>query len=302
MKKLLLILIITVQYSLTGFTQDSVNCYIQVQDIWELDLNKSTVKTDFFLTLEYNSIDNIAFNLLNGTILSLDTIVHNSVEKYFTCRIIAEIRTNFIYDKFPIDNQIIKIKIEPFQYSDELVFFSRPEQNIYVGNIHLNGWDKGEIQFVSTTNNYEIFELNGKMEYNYSLAQFNVSIIRQNKISLFIKSYLPGLISILIIYIGFMLSPDQIDLRVNLSVGSLFVMISNFIVTQRFMPSVSTFTLMEKINISGLITIFLTILFFTLIYKLRDRISSKNHRAVNLLFATLITTCYLLSLVFAVMR
>lgn len=32
---------------------DSVNSFIQVQDVWDLDFNKGTAMVDYFLTIKY---------------------------------------------------------------------------------------------------------------------------------------------------------------------------------------------------------------------------------------------------------
>jgi hypothetical protein len=271
--------------------QDSINCFIEVQDIWDLNQNNSTVKADFYLTFDYENELNKYFNLLNGSIISIDTIIDNKASNYLTLRILAELRTNFDFSHHPLDKQTIQIKIEPFQYYENLIYYSYPDQNIFVDTINLMGWQANKIFFKSKLSKYLIHEKNGDTTYNYSTATWDIPIVRENYFFYFLKSYLPSLISILIIYIGFLLPPNQIEPRLNLSVGSLFVMISNFIVAQQILPEVSTITLIEKINIISLVIIFLTILYFSLSFKLREHYSNNVWYKLNSIYviATLVT-------------
>jgi hypothetical protein len=271
---------------------DSVNCFIQVQDLWDLDLNRATIKADFYLNLEFKNFANKELNLLNGSIIKVDTVISNDSLKVLILRINAELRTHFDYYKFPLDSQKIVIKIEPYQYLEQMVLFTVPNQNILVDTIHLNGWIVTGVKGISKINRYHVIENNEPKDYQYSALYFEIPILRENRLSYFFKSFIPSLISILIIYIGFILYHNQLDLRINLAVGSLFVIISNFIVTQRSLPNVSEFTLIEKINLGSLIIVFLTILFFAASYRLKDKFSPKNWILINRCYIILTATFF----------
>jgi hypothetical protein len=198
-----------------------------------------------------------------------------------------------------LDNQKIEIKFEAFQQVEKVILFSNPGQNIVVDNIHLNGWQVQNINCLPKTNKYRLTERSGIKEYLISSLTYEVPIIRENKTAYFIKAFLPCLISILIIYIGFILYQNQIDLRVNLAVGSLFVIISNFIVTQRSLPNVSEFTLIEKINIGSLFIVFTTILFFVLSFRFKERFTTNQWVKINRWY--IILTTALLSLILVIL-
>jgi hypothetical protein len=289
----LFLLLLLAPISLT-FSQkaDSVNCFIQLQDLWDLDLNRATIKADFYLTLEYKNLENKEMGLLNGSIIKVDTVFNDDSLKVLTLRLNVELRTHFDYYRFPLDSQKIIIEFEPYQYMERLVLITNPSQNILVDTIHLNGWIVKGVKGFSKINNYHIVENSILKDYYYSSLHFEIPIIRENRFSYFIKTFLPSLISILIIYIGFILHSDKIDLRINLAVGSLFVMISNFIFTQRLLPNVSEFTLIEKINLLSLGIIFLTILFFAIIYSLQVHYPSRNWKPINRCYLILTTITY----------
>jgi len=279
----ILILFITAKAS---FSQkaDSVNCYIQLQDLWDLDLNRGTIMADFYLNMEYKHKENREMHLLNGSVIKIDTIISNDTIKKLSIRINAELRTNFKYDKFPLDNQKIGIEFEPFQYLEHMVLYSEEGQNICVDTIHLNGWKVEDIKFTPKVNKYRIYEDKKVTEYSYSSVYFEIPIIRENKISYFLKTFLPSIVSILILYVGFVLSSNQIDLRLNLAIGSLIVLISNFVVTQNYLPDLSIFTVIEKLNIGSLIIAMITILFFALSFKYKDKLTKKQWTYANVIY------------------
>jgi len=291
LKLLLLFLFVPISTTFCQYV-DSVNCFIQVQDLWDLDLNRATIKADFYLTLEYKNPENKELSLLNGTIIKADTLIDNDSLNILALRISAELRTHFDYYRFPLDSQKITIEIEPYQYIEDLVLIIVPNQNILVNKIHLNGWIVTGIKGLSKINDYKIIENNAPSEYKYSSLLFEISILRENRFKYFLKTFLPSLISILIIYIGFILHSDQFYMRINLALGSLFVIISNFIVTQRSLPNVSEFTLIEKINLVSLIIVLITILFFAITHRLKNKFPTLNWKFFNRCYLVITTIIY----------
>jgi hypothetical protein len=298
MKRLILTSLLTLFIVKLTFGQktDSVNCYIQLQDLWDLDLNRGTIMADFYLNLEYKHKANRELHLLNGSIIKIDTIISDDTIKKVSLRVNAELRTNFKYDKFPLDNQKIGIEFEPYQYLENLVLYSEEGQNILVDTIHLNGWKVNDIRFIPKTNRYKIYEGKKVTEYSYSSVYFEIPIIRENKISYFLKTFLPSIVSILILYVGFVLGSNQIDMRLNLAIGSLIVLISNFVVTQNYLPDLSLFTVIEKLNIGSLIIALITILFFALSYKYKDRLSKKEWTYANVIYILITAIIFIVML------
>jgi len=276
---------------------DSVNCFVEIQDIWDIDFDRGTSMVDFYLTIKYGKPYNIDFYLLNGEINTLDTVINNTDKNYLTVRIVAEIRNSFEFKKYPLDRQEIAIKIEPFLYAQDVILFSEPYQNTYVGEIHLNGWETEQISYKSKITTYRVNEDNKIKGYSYSNAIFVVPIIRDQRFLYAFKIFIPSIISILIIYIGFLITPSNIESRLNLSVGSLFVMISNFIVTQQMLPNVSSITLVEKVNILGLIIVFLTILHFALGFRFKTKLSGNAWKLLKLTFVGLTAMLYFLLII-----
>ncbi|MBU0490044.1 MAG: hypothetical protein KKD31_19060 [Bacteroidetes bacterium] len=263
--------------------RDSVNCYIEIQDLWDLDLNSSTVNADFYLVLEYEDTLNRKIDLINGTIVSIDTIIDDQTAHILSLRYNAILRIKLDFDKYPLDQQMITIIFEPFQYYETQVFFSMKEQNILVKDLSLTGWEAKEILFSSKIQSYLIHERNGAKKYTYSVAVFDIPIKRKNGGMYFLKTFVPSFISLLIIYFGLFFKSTQIEPRLNLSVGSLFVMISNFIVTQQMLPELSTITLIEKINILTLIIIMLTILYYSLAFRFHHKLKPRQWHRLNFL-------------------
>jgi hypothetical protein len=264
--KIFLVFIIAVSaVSAKALKKDSVNIYVQVQDVWDLDYNKSTVMVDFYLMMEgYANDTSKTIYLLNGEVLSCDTINDDTTLKYFALQIKALIKTDFNFTRFPLDGQRIILKFEPYMYANSITFYSKADQNIYVDTVHLKGWDAEEINFQNKPITYRLKEKDGFKEYKYNDVYFTIPITRQNGFFNLMKAFLPSLIALIIIYIGFFVPNTQLESRFNISLGSLFVVISNFIVIQQYLPEIANLTLIEKLNLITLIIIVLTIFYFAL--------------------------------------
>jgi hypothetical protein len=305
MKQLWVIILFTFFFSSSLHAKvDSINCYIQVQDIWDLDYNKSTVKMDFFINFEYTNTESLGFSLLNGTILEREVLFIDSISehKFYIERILSENKIKFDFDRFPLDNQAIEIILEPNSYADRQIFYSNSAQNIFVGETHLNGWNTKEVNFSSQRVSYLINEKFGKKQYQYEDAIFSIPLYRKNPILYFFKTFITTLISILIIYFGFLLPPQMIEPRLNLSVGSLFVMISNLIVTQQLLPEVSAISLIEKLNMGSLVLISSTILYFALVFKYHKRVKVDNWSNINYIFIAISLSAYIVFCVFVIIK
>lgn len=264
--KILLIFIIFLSAaSAKALKKDSVNIYIQVQDVWDLDYSKSTVMVNFYLMIEgYQNDTSKTIYLLNGDILSCDTINDDTTLKYFAVQIKALVKTDFDFTRFPLDKQKIMLKLEPYMYASSVTFYSKQDQNIFVDTIHLKSWDAQQIEFQNKNITYRLKEKDGFHEYKYNDVYFMIPIKRQNAFFNLMKAFLPSLISLIIIYIGFFVPNTQLESRFNISLGSLFVVITNFIVIQSYLPEIASLTLIEKLNLITLFIIVMTILYFAL--------------------------------------
>jgi hypothetical protein len=238
---------------------------MQVLDVWDLDYNKSTVMVEFYLMMEgYKNDTSKTIYLLNGEMLSCDTISDDSTSRYLALQIKAQIKTDFDFERFPLDKQNIILKLEPYMYANSVTFYSRPDQNIFIDSLHLKGWDAKTIQFQNKLVTYKLKEKDGFHEYKYNDVYFTIPIKRQNALLSLMKAFLPSLISLIIIFIGFFVPNHQLESRFNLSLGSLFVVISNLIVIQSYLPEIASLTLIEKLNIITMVIIVLTIFYFAL--------------------------------------
>lgn len=259
------VLIAATGFQSKALKKDSVNIYVQVQDVWDLDYSKSTVMVNFYLMMEgYQNDTSKTIYLLNGDVLSCDTISEDTTLKYFALQIKALVKTDFDFNRFPLDRQKIVIKLEPYMYANSVTFYSKPDQNIFVDTNHLKGWNAKNIEFQNKNITYRLKEKDGFKEYTYNDVYFTIPITRQNAFFNLMKAFLPSLISLVIIYIGFFVPSSKLESRFNISLGSLFVVISNFIVIQSYLPEIASLTLIEKLNLITLFIIVLTILYFAL--------------------------------------
>jgi hypothetical protein len=268
--------------------KDSVNLYIQIQDIWDLDYNKSTVQANFYLVMEgYKSDSSKTIYLLNGETLSCDTI-NNDTTRYFVIQIKALMKTEFDFSDYPLDDQKLVFRFEPYRYASEQVFYSMLEQNVFVDTMHIKGWDVGKIQFKNNKIVYHIKEKDGFHDYAYNNAFFTIPITRKNRVLNLMKSFLPSIIALIIIYIGFFIPIKKVESRFNISLGSLFVVISNFIVIQSYLPEMASLTLIEKLNLITLVIIVFTIMYFAITYYKRKSPVALRMIRITYIFVSLV--------------
>ncbi|MFH0865473.1 MAG: hypothetical protein V1904_04730 [Bacteroidota bacterium] len=192
-KVLLVFLIAVSAVSVKAQKKDSVNIYVQVQDVWDLDYSKSTVMVDFYLMMEgYENDTSKTIYLLNGEVLSCDTINDDTTLKYFALQMKALIKTDFNFSRFPLDDQKIILKFEPYMYANSITFYSKPDQNIFVDSAHLKGWDTKKIEFYNKLITYKLREKDGFHEYKYNDAYFTIPITRQNGFFNLMKAFYPA--------------------------------------------------------------------------------------------------------------
>ena len=246
-----------------------LNAYINVQDIWDLNLKNGTYQIDFYLILENEGHSFPAVEIMNGKV-DIDTIEKNG--KFLELRIKGELRADFNYENFPLDNEFIKIVLEGKKDRvDKVELCSKAHQNTISEKPHLLGWRVGEIASKTETHLYTEVENDGKSHpYLFSRVTYSIPIQREGRYGYLFKMLLPTIIAILIIFIGFKLPHRQIEPRMNISLGSLFVIVSNLIITQNFIPEIATATLIEKLNYCSLIFVVSIIYIFSMSFNHRE--------------------------------
>lgn len=244
--------------------KDSINIYLNFQDIWGLDLKNGSFNANFYTMMESKQDSMPKLYYLNGKVENLYT---SEAPKYSEAWNQGEFRTGINFRNYPLDKQSLEISVEPEANYDKEILYSRAEENILIGKEHLEGWKIDKITAVSSPHYYKYF--NGyvhKEESKYSRIVFNIQIERDRKWIFLLKLFFPSFISMLILMIGFLLPPSNIETRYGLGVASIFGVISSLILIQQNLPELAGITLIEILNYLAILTVFATLVVFAVSY------------------------------------
>jgi hypothetical protein len=164
---------------------------IYIVDFNRFSVATGTVETDFYLTLKSDTPVSINdFELINGRTTSVDTISDTPHEKEY--RINAELTVDPDLRRYPFDQHIIPIEIEPkFNNEQNLVFRIDPAKTSIDPEADLPGWEFIAVSSKVTNKSYVTDEV------PYSRAIFDYGI-RRDVASTILKFFLPILLLIVV--------------------------------------------------------------------------------------------------------
>lgn len=238
-----------------------------LNDLYELDLKKSTYVADFYVWMRWrDALDPSNVEFLNG---SLDLKEHpdtreTSGAKYvsFHCR--GTFHTEFDYRRYPLDQQRIVIEMEDADYESHQIRYIVDRDNVsQLPAPTIPGWICGSPQFEVRDNIYET-NFGDPTEATsgftaYSRVYCSIRIWRHS-FSIYIKTFLALFISMAIAFLSFVLKPSETDPRFGVGLAAIFGAVSSEIVVANNLPDMPYLTLADKIHLFSLFVIFLTLL------------------------------------------
>ncbi|NJL11655.1 MAG: hypothetical protein HC913_00615 [Microscillaceae bacterium] len=163
---------------------------------------------------------------------------------------------------FPFDKQDLEIIIEEANYDISLLRYVPDIQNSKIDkNVKLEGWAIRDFVLHNEVVTYETTygdpTLKGKS--NYARLRVNIRITRQ-AFGLFLKLFTGVYIAFAITLIIFFVSPESVEARFGLTVGSLFAAVGNKYIVDSILPETTTFTLVDKVHTFTFLFIFLSLI------------------------------------------
>lgn len=242
---------------------DTTLVSVNINDIYDLNLKNGTCVIDFYQNTNSNSDSLPKIELMNGSVS--ETYLANDFKKTKETRIKALLRNNFSFKNYPFDKQVIQIILEPTKESEFLHFKTDSSLNIISSeNTHLTGWKIDSVSFNNVRVHYDLLRNNVKKKYNYDRVIFNIVISRLHAFDYLLKSIFHNIIAVLLVCLALFHSCDQISYKYSLSVGSIFVLFSNF--SQQLYLDSGFFTIIDKINLKTLFFVGYAIVVFTICY------------------------------------
>ena len=261
-----------------------------VNDIYELDLKRSTYVVDFYIWLRWKGdVDPTAFEFLNGT---LDLKEHPFTEQVnginyaaFHCR--GTFHSIFDFRRYPLDKHELLIVMEDGSHETSQIVYAIDRDNMKAPlPFTISGWTVDQPVFETRSDLYQTnfgdpAEAAGSSS---TYAQLHCSIhITRSGDSIYIKTFLGLFIAVSIAFLSFLLKPAESDQRFALGVAAIFAAVSSEVVANSNLPDMPYLTLADKIHLFSLFMIFLSLmqscLSLRLSRKKQDHIAARIDRA-----------------------
>jgi hypothetical protein len=240
---------------------------LYVNDLYELDLKRSTYVADFYVWMRWQGpLDPTNIEFLNG---SLDLKEHPETRETFGTKYISfhcrgSFHTEFDYRRYPLDQQRLVLKMEDGNYESQQLRYIADRENLsHLSAPTIPGWICSSPEFDVRDNVYEtnFGDPTEAAGGNTAYSRFYCSIrIWRHSFSIYIKTFLALFISMAIAFLSFVLKPSETDPRFGVGVAAIFGAVSSEIVVASNLPDMPYLTLADKIHLFSLFVIFLTLL------------------------------------------
>ncbi|MFH1709145.1 MAG: hypothetical protein ABIF71_14675 [Planctomycetota bacterium] len=181
---------------------------IYILNMGKLDVATGSFTVDFYLDLKSDRPIPETFEFMNGRASKekiLDEARDGQYEKYY--RVLAGLASPIDFKRFPFDGQTLQILIEDTKLTTaELVFVPKIEESGFDPSVNFPGWQITDSKPTVALHEYKVY---GE---TYSQYVFNVDIARI-KFNSFLKTFIPVLLTMLIMVSSFILNPAQIVTR-----------------------------------------------------------------------------------------
>lgn len=245
--------------------KDSINIYLNFQDLWGLDLKEGTFCANFYTVMKSNGRDASQLQYLNGemTFKYDDTLR----KRYFESWNEGKFRTDMNFKDYPLDKQFLNIVIEAGEDTAKTLLYTSDKENNIIDRQHLTGWKIDTMVTQTAVHTYAHFNYGDSLsKHRYSRITVSIVIERTHKWVFLLKLFFPSFISMLILMIGFLFPAEKVDTRFGLGVASIFGVISSLILIQQNLPDLARFTLIELLNYIAILTVFATLVIFGVSY------------------------------------
>jgi hypothetical protein len=234
------------------------------------------------------------FEIVNGVITkrSEPEVEDEDGVNYSTIRVQATVFHTFDVGRFPLDNHVLTINLEDAELDSAQLTYSVDQGIAMEPEVEVSGWKVAMQPPLVTTHVYNTTygsRSEGKDASNYSRLSLPISLDRTSYQPLFKSFWISGL-SVLLSLMALLLRADN---RVGIGVGAIFSASANSFAITNSLPTTTTITLAEQINLISVgiifIAVFVSIWSLGLRHKGRDGVSLVLDRsAIGVLGATYI--------------
>jgi hypothetical protein len=259
---------------------DTVKVGIYVNRVFDLSLRDNKFSADFYLWFRWQNrkLDPIStFEIVNGQKDMVSETYRDEKDgmHYAFARVNATITQYWDISKFPFDDHILSIQIEDGENDESTLVYSLDEENVGKSpGIKIPGWRLDRFYFGTVpqtySTNYGDPSLPPDNRSVYSRFYCSVSMTRPGA-GYFIKLFLGVLLSALISFMSFFISPTDLQSRTGLGVGAIFAAVGSQYVIASSLPDTNIMTMADQLHIAAFVFIFLSILVSVVTYNFNER-------------------------------
>jgi hypothetical protein len=256
---------------------EAVRVGIYVRDIYDVDVKAGTYMVDFDLWMEWSgTIDPTGFVILNGKKEDQEkvAVVTGSEEHSVMYRCQYRFHQALDQHAYPLDAHRLTIQLEDGQHTArELVFVPDRRWRPMDPGVRIPGWAIGQPTGTTSVHLYPAeagASLTPDQVQEYS--HFEVGIpLRRPDAGIFLKTFLVLFISVAVGLLAPLLTVRQVEARLGLGLASVFGVVSSYVVAAGNLPESGELTLADKLHITGMAFVFLSILASVAVYRVVER-------------------------------
>lgn len=239
-------------------TPDTVLVGIYINSVHNIDFKEKEYTINLWLWLKYNNPDFDFSKYLevpmakevDKSFYTVDTLEDGRI--YMLMKLRCVMKDNWKINNFPFDHQKLRFTIENSQYDADALVFAEDTLGEHFSKWSVSGWTINPDSFIISTGVKKYATGFGdptldKPESNFSTFKFTI-VMDRDSWGLFLKLFIGMYVSFLLSYLCFFISPDNMDSRFSLSVGSLFAVIGNKYIVDSALPESTSFTLVDTLH------------------------------------------------------
>ncbi|PWH13917.1 MAG: hypothetical protein DDG60_09410 [Anaerolineae bacterium] len=251
----------------------TVNVGVHVVDVYEIDFPNNQVTVDFFLWFIYPA-------QVAGTINPLETFEIVNAKEVEVTREYTRVEADLVYQRafvkavikknwtvidFPFDEHTIRIFLEDDASLGNVVYVPDVANSHIESGLRIPGWNPQPLKIEATSKTWESTlgdpALQGQRGATIPRILVSFMVERPNGgRDLFFKIFSAVLVSVAISFFSLLVSPEELEVRASLSIGSLFAAVGSQFVVSGILPESSVPTLVDNLHVVAYVFITLAAL------------------------------------------
>ncbi len=245
---------------------------IYVDRIAQLSIKDVLWQVDFYIWFRWHGDDiqigddfSESFRIVNGAVddTQLDKRVVDCDLRYVRFRVVATISKFFDLKRYPLDDHLLSLNVEPRAFPRETLRFVPDEEHTGLSSrVKITSFKIVDHQITERAHAYQTTlgdpQLTQTTKAIYSQLRYGLPIERDGW-GYFVKMFQGLFASIAVALVAMFIKPTDVDPRFGLGVGAFFAAMANTYITSGLIPETSVTTLADLINGLGMVMIFMTI-------------------------------------------